>query len=499
MRKISVSAIATALFLAAMPVGFAGTQKDFFQNSDLNDGNNYNPAGLPSSANDVLLTTSATGLQLSGAGFFNIGTLNQNNTAAYTISNNTSGSTSSSLILNGGTNTVGANPNDLIYLGGATSSLTLQGANGGTGSGILAVGVNQSGNLDVAQANAVLNISASFDTGTSHVVAKTGAGTLNVSNFFGGMGAIEVDEGTMNFLPGASMSNDGLIANNPNTGPATAVNLNVQTFIFARGLAGTIAAASSGTNTATVNVQGAATELSLFANSAVTSQYNGDITGDGSVSVGAPQSGSGQVFTGHNTYTGTTTLSGGTLRIDGTTSGQGNYTVMGSSVTAATLRGSGTIGLAANGTVTIGGGNSQSSNLAPGPNSGIGTLHVVTSGTGKVVFSDSSTFLVDIGPGGANDQLAITGGKIDLTSSTDALSLNNLGGGFDGASYTIATFASSSNYGVFNTVTGLPANYGVVYNPTSIILVAVPEPTMVTLFCVGTALSFTGRVRKRKI
>ncbi len=48
-------------------IGFAGTEKDFFQNGDLNDGNNYSPTGLPLSSNDVLLTTTAAALNLSGA------------------------------------------------------------------------------------------------------------------------------------------------------------------------------------------------------------------------------------------------------------------------------------------------------------------------------------------------------------------------------------------------------------------------------------------------
>lgn len=490
-RRI-VTAFVIAVLAAAMHTGFAGTQKSFFQNNNLNDGNNYSPAGLPSSANDVLLTTSAAALNLSGASL-SMGSLNQTNTAAYTISNNASDSTGSVIVLEGGTNTVGADPNDLIYLGGATSSLTLQGANGGTGSGILVLGLNQSGgNLDVAQANATLNISATFNT-NQQSVTKTGAGTLNVSALFGGIdGFVGVDEGTMNFLPGASISNMSMSVNNPNAGPASAVMVNMETSIFARGLTGNIAAASSGTNTATVNLMGAATQLNLFARSAgATFQYQGNITGDGSVTVTAPDSSGEQIFAGHNTYTGTTTVSGGTLRIDGSTSGQGSYSILGAGPSlTATLSGSGTIGLAVNGTITVGGGNSEGSYLMAGPNSGIGTLHIITSGTGKVVFSDNSIFLVNIGAAGASGLLAITGGKIDLTSSTDTLSLNSLSGAFDGSNYTIATFAPSSNYGVFNTVTGLPGNYNVVYNPTDIMLEPVPEPAVLMLFWLGVTLTF---------
>lgn len=493
--RIAVTALVVIVFAAAMHSSSAGTPKNFFQNSDLNDGNNYSPVGLPSSANDVLLTTSAAALNLSGTDL-SMGSLNQTNDAAYTISNNTSGSTSSFVTLAGGMNSIGANPNDLIFLGGATSSLTLQGANGGTGTGTLIVSTPQPGNLDVAQANATLNISATFNT--QQTIAKTGAGTLNLSSLFGSNSvSFEVDEGTINFLPGASIPNVRLYVNNINPGSASAVVVNMETSIYCRGLVGTIAPPSSGTSTATVNLMGAATELTLFARTGTTSLYQGDITGEGSVTVSAPSSAGGQIFAGHNTYSGTTTISGGTLKVDGDTSGQGNYTILGSVFTHATLSGSGTIGLASNGIITLGGGTSQFSYLTAGDLSAAGTLHVITSGTGKVVFSDNSIFLADVGAAGLSDLLAITGGRIDLTSSTDTLSLNGLSGAFDGSNYTLATFSPSGAYGVFNTVTGLPGNYTVVYNQTSIMLVGVPEPTVLAIFSFGVALLFIRFVCRR--
>ena len=139
-----------------------------------------------------------------------------------------------------------------------------------------------------------------------------------------------------------------------------------------------------------------------------------------------------------------------------------------------TLSGGGTIGLAANGTITVNG------NLAPGPASGIGTLHVNTSGTGGVIFGDGSIFVVRVGSAGSSDLLAITGGSINLTSSSDTLSLSSLAGAFDGTDYTIATFAQNAGGGTFNTVQGLPSDYAVQYNPTSIRLVAVQQPLQLT-------------------
>ena len=119
-------------------------------------------------------------------------------------------------------------------------------------------------------------------------------------------------------------------------------------------------------------------------------------------------------------------------------------------------------------------------NLAPGPASGIGTLHVNTSGTGGVIFGDGSIFKVEVGSMGVSDRLAIAGGSITLTSSTDTLSLSSLAGAFDGLDYTLATFTQNVGGGTFNTVQGLPSNYTVEYNPTSIRLVAMQQPLLLT-------------------
>lgn len=469
-----------AVFVLATISALATTQKDFFQNANLNDGNNYNPSGLPSFGTDLLLTTAATALTLNGTSL-DISSLNQTNNAAYLISNG-----SISLRPLGG-NVIGANNNDAIYLGGNNSSLTIQVPLGLAGS-----------NLDVAQAGSTLNISGSINVDASNMMTKIGSGTLNLSGSYSAFGGgMAINGGTTNFLAGFSNltpTRTGLAVNNLNTGPGDAVTLNVQTSAQFRGLGGVVAAPSSGVNAAIVNVVGPATELSLIFTGAgpTSATYAGKIAGDGRVSFTAAQSSFSQTFSGNNTYTGTTTVGGGTLRINGTTSGQGNY-IVNSDGFVATLTGSGTIGLATNGTVTVGGGNP--SRLSAGADSGAGTLNVVTSGTGGVIFGSASIFLADIGPAGASDLLAIAGGYIDLTSSTDTLNLNSLAGGFDGSSYTIATFNQNLGSGVFNTVTGLPANYVVAYLPTAIMIVPVPEPTIWALAVQGTILLCWGARR----
>ncbi|MBA3963929.1 MAG: autotransporter-associated beta strand repeat-containing protein [Chthoniobacterales bacterium] len=479
----AVSALVFSCFGAA--ISLAGTEKDFYQNTDLDNPGNYNPAGLPTGSSDVLFTTSTTALMLNGAAL-SMNSLNQINSSAYLISNNTAGSTSSSINAAPlGGNSIGADPFDAIYLGGHESSLTIQGPNGsGTGTGTLSLSVPL-GNLDVAQSDSVLNISAQLLASTSQYLAKTGAGTLNLSGIYSEFGGgIAINGGTTNFLAGFSNLtplHTGLLVNNLNTGPGTDVVLNIQTFVQFRNLSGVISSPSSGVNTATINLLGEGTELHLDPGSfPEAAPYAGAIGGAGRVSLNAIQGSYTQTFSGDNTYGGTTTISGGTLRIDGDTSGQGDYFVNAASVGAmATLTGSGTIGLSPNGTVSVGGTNP--SQLSAGGDSVTGTLTVVTSGTGGVVFGQQSTFLVDVGPAGASDRLVIVGGSINLTGLSDTLMLNNLAGAFDGSSYTIATFSQNVASGMFETVIGLPADYTVLYSPTSIMIVRTTQSPTVTL------------------
>src|SRR4051794_29528992 len=82
-------------------VSQARTPKDLFQNGDLTNGSNYSPAGTPTSANDLLLSTAATVLTLNGA-TLDLGSLNQTNNLAYTVSNNAPGTANSTLTLGNG-------------------------------------------------------------------------------------------------------------------------------------------------------------------------------------------------------------------------------------------------------------------------------------------------------------------------------------------------------------------------------------------------------------
>jgi hypothetical protein len=479
--KPARAAIVFFLFLGGISVVQARTAKDFFQNSELSDANNYSPAGTATENNDVRLTTSASVLTLNPTNL-NFGSINQTNNLSYTIANNNPGTQDNILFLGGGDgiNTVSGNSFDVIYLNCPSCSMTFQGPNASDdGIGVLKLKNFTTMQFDVVQSGATLNIAADLQMVG---LAKIGSGTLNFSNntiTTVGSGGLTVNGGTVNFLPGANVgSRIGLNVNNPNTGAGTAVTVNLQQSEHFDAIGGTIAMPSSGTNTATINLIGTGTNLGIVLPGGPFT-YSGAIAGQGSVSIAIGTDNTfAQTFAGNNTYSGTTTIgSVCTLVIDGNTSGQGNYTVTATPANEApgTLGGSGTIGLATNGTVTVG------RNLAPGPApSGIGTLHVSTSGTGGVIFGNGSIYKVQVGSMGMSDLLAITGGSIDLTSASDTLSLSSLAGAFDGTDYTIATFTQNVGGGTFNTVQGLPSGYAMQYNPTNIKLVALPQPLQLT-------------------
>jgi len=174
------------------------------------------------------------------------------------------------------------------------------------------------------------------------------------------------------------------------------------------------------------------------------------------------------VFAGDNTYTGTTSVNEGTLLVNGTTSGQGDFTVGGAGQSA-TLGGTGTIGLVDGASVTA----QTDGTIAPGQS--IGTLSV----DGDVVFGDGSSFDVEINAAGLSDLLAIDG-NLDLSSLADTLNITGVATG--DSSYTLATYTGTLT-GQFDTVTGLPAGYTVRYGSglNDAITLFIPEPASASL------------------
>jgi autotransporter-associated beta strand protein len=182
------------------------------------------------------------------------------------------------------------------------------------------------------------------------------------------------------------------------------------------------------------------------------------------------------IFSGNNTYTGSTSVDGGTLLINGNNSGANGSVFVGA---GGTLGGTGTVGgdvFTFDGTVT--GGTATT----------VGAL-TLTGNVNLATGEGDGTYLANLS-GTLSDLLAI-GGNLQLGAGS-ILDIDGVGDGI--TTYTIATFASRDD--VFGSVLDLPSGYNLVYHDMDIQLVPIPEPaTWIGGALVFAALVFTQRRR----
>ncbi len=227
-------------------------------------------------------------------------------------------------------------------------------------------------------------------SGAGSGLTKSGDGTLVLSN-------------TTNNYTGATIVNGGLLkygaVNAIPTGSAVSVLSGGTLDINGGGTTVTLAslAGDSTTQGGLVTTSATSGTTTLSIGDGTNTAFGGAITNNiGSTLNFVKQGSSTLILGGPNSYSGTTTVSGGTLLINGSTSG-GSVTVN----TIATLGGTGTI----NGAV------SDSGILSPGASYGeVGTLNV----NGNVSFSSGSTLLIDV-TGTTGDLLSVTG-TVDATN-----------------------------------------------------------------------------------
>lgn len=264
--------------------------------------------------------------------------------------------------------------------------------------------VNLVGGLGAGGTAAVITASG-LAANTSGGLTKNGAGTLTLTGANTYSGGTVVSAGTLTVGTGGTLgaSTGSLAVNNPNTGAGTAVVLNLAAAVDTTvgSLSGTLATPGSGANTATINSQ---TNRNFTVNQTADGTYAGVIAGGGSLTLGSLSTHT-LTLTGTNTYTGTTTVSAGSLQVGnaGTGStGTGAVTVQSTGVLLGTGVVQGSSFTAQSGSAVQAGDGTAQSNY--------GTLNFMpASGAGSFDFQSGSTVVLGIDPSGTSDLLNFIG------------------------------------------------------------------------------------------
>ncbi len=198
--------------------------------SALNSDANWTGDAVPTTTDEALLDNSIvaalpTQLTTTGASL-TFGDLIWNSNDSSTITINTATSTSRSITLSGGGGSsaaiaAGGSAGDLLLLGtNATNSTLTFSGNANTGTGRLSLVLGASGNFDVVNSAATLNIDVAIDeTGGMRSITKAGAGTAIFSGANSYSGGTMVNAGTLliNNSSGSGTGTGSVAVNNSGT------------------------------------------------------------------------------------------------------------------------------------------------------------------------------------------------------------------------------------------------------------------------------------------
>jgi len=433
--------------------------------------------------------------------------------------------------------TLGATGRTIVFDSGGPSAAAISMISGTNISLVISATSQLNSNLNVNLANSAGQLTLNRITGTGNIT-KDGVGLLQISNVSAYSGNITASNGAVLNATGGSMGSGTLaLSGNSNaatlflafTSSATVNNaISFTSSANTRGIAsylsgqtitltsnsitgggsGTLGIGGGGatfTGSSTVVFQGngftfnskvdiKSGGIMRFSNTTGTQTWSEAIGGAGKVE---RLSGAGTtIFSGSNSYTGSTMVSAGTLIVNGQTSGQGNYIVNGG-----VLGGGGRIGLSAASSVQL-----TSGVLSPGDVSSTGTLVIDGGGTaasaglrldgGDIVFSlGSSQDLIRLtgfasGFGGGSSSAGVGGVTFTFLNS---------GGLVSGTAYDLIEFASTPGIALdrfaLSTASisnGWQGTFG--YDGNVLQFTVIPEPSTVFL----TALGLAGILWKRR-
>jgi autotransporter-associated beta strand protein len=416
------------------------------------------------------LTATAGGVNLNGLNTFTGGITVTTGTTTIGVSGgmlaqpvNNAGTLLINGILSGG--------NSLIKAG--TGTLTLNGDNTFTGSTIINAGI-----LNVGHANALGTPSANTQIVSGaelRIDGSTKTFTLNEPLQIAG--------------PGAGGGGAITIQNLSSPTISSAVTLTADATV-------TVSSTATGTFTNADAFTGATSTLTLQGGAGA----GGGGTISGSIDLGTggltKLQGGRWTLSAANFYTGPTTISAGTLLINGSITDTSVVDVSG------TLGGNGTITPASGGNVNLLAGGKLS------PGTSVGNLTLSLSGGGIVNLAgatdaaNSQALLFELDTVAASDRITLTSGVLGIGLNTlefDDFAFTLLGG-FDVGDYIlfdgIAPISGSFGPVVSGTLGGLDANLQLADNGNDLVLRVVPEPGSVALLIGGVAL-LVGRRRRQ--
>jgi autotransporter-associated beta strand protein len=415
------------------------------------------------------LGTAAAGTTVASGASLELGTgLNYSTAESLTI-NGSGGS-------HGGALRGGSGPGTTTFAGAITAATDATIHSGGY---ILTLtgGIDKNGTVLTLTGGGTVNISGTGISGSdpdSDLVVDGTTVNLDVANTYNGPTYIRnggvINANAANALPTAS-GRSNLILDDVGSGSST-LNLNSG---IAQSVASLSGAASSGVALGTSNLTlGSASGSTTFAGTI--SGSTGGLIKDGA---------STQILAGANTYDGATTVSGGTLLLNGDQSAANGATTVAS---GATLGGTGTSGAV---TTTI-----QSGGTLTGGTDG--TISTLTF-TDDLIAQSGSTWLVDIASGAAD---LIIANLIDLSGSP-TLVVNDTGSWAAGQTWNIAQYTSSLS-GMFASGATVVGSRGTTFtidysNGGFITLTsAVPEPSAVLVILFGLGALGFWRLRQGK-
>jgi len=446
-------------------VGSGGITMASLAYTGVNAGGATINANIALTANQTFNAPRAPGLTFNGviSGAFNL-TLSGNGTKTLNAANTYTGTTTIS--------------NSTVVLGGTAGSL-------GTGNVSLSDtfgGLSFSQSSNVTFANNITgtgNSSAVTKTSSATTLTLTGTNTYTGGTFIRGNGAISVGSitnnlGSGNIKMGSSAESGTLIY----TGAGETTTKTLQLTGTTGG--GTIQADGTGALVVSNGITGATSSGSrtLTLRGANTGANSiGAITNGTATTLGVTKADAGKwVLTGTNTYTGLTTVSGGTLLINGDSSAATGAVSVAST---ATFGGTGTIG----GATTAASGSFLSAGSASGS---AGTLTFASTLNISGLAAGTGGLLFDLDTTAASDKISLTTGA--LTIGSGVLDLSDFSfvalGGYGEGTYTLfdtsTSIVGTLGTNLTGTVGGMAATLSLANSNQDIILTvtAIPEPSL---------------------